>query len=243
MNAPTPAGHRLAIIAGSGTGGRVLGGGDRRTIATTRGPAELDDHGPFIVVRRHGPAELVPAHRLDHHRTIEAIAAAGCDRVLALNSVGSLRPDWPVGTVVAVDDFVAPWVAPSFYDDARGHSVPGIDERWRAAVLTAWREVSAVPIVDGGTYVQTTGPRFETRAEIRWFATFADVVGMTLAAECILAGEAGLAYASVCVVDNLANGLADQRLSLDEYTAAREANAARLAADIDALVARLAPTH
>ncbi len=40
------------------------------------------------------------------------------------------------------------------------------------------------------------------------FAQHADVVGMTMASECVVAGELGLAYASVCVVDNLANGVA-----------------------------------
>lgn len=243
MDVPTVTGHRLAVICGSGTGEQVVAGGTRRTIATTRGPVEIADHGPFVVVRRHGHDRFVPAHRLDHHRTIEAIAAADCDRVLALNSVGSLRPDWPVGTVVAVDDFVAPWIAPSFHDDEHGHSVPGIDLDWHDALVAAWRDTSDVPLIDRGIYVQTTGPRFETRAEIRWFATFADVVGMTMAAECILAGEAGMAYASLCIVDNLANGVADQGLTIDNYTAGRDANTARLAPSIEALIARLAATR
>ena len=38
-------------------------------------------------------------------------------------------------------------------------------------------------------------------------AAHADVVGMTMASECIVAGELGLAYAAICVVDNLANGI------------------------------------
>ena len=80
-----------------------------------------------------------------------------------------------------------------------------------------WRDASSTPIVDGGVYVQTIGPRFETPAEIRFFATVGDVVGMTVAAECVLAKEAGLAYAAVCMIDNMANGLDDVGLSLDEF--------------------------
>ena len=41
--------------------------------------------------------------------------------------------------------------------------------------------------------------------------------GMTVAAECVLAKEAGLAYAAVCMIDNMANGLDDVGLSLDEF--------------------------
>ena len=45
-------------------------------------------------------------------------------------------------------------------------------------------------------YAQTLGPRFETPAEVRALARVADMVGMTIAAEAVLAGEAALAYAA-----------------------------------------------
>ena len=77
------------------------------------------------------------------------------------------------------------------FDDMRGHSIPGFDEPWRQALLSAWRAATATPIVDGGVYVQMNGPRFETPAEIRFLATIGDVVGMTIAAECIVAKEVG----------------------------------------------------
>ena len=58
-----------------------------------------------------------------------------------------------------------------------------------------------------GVYWQARGPRLETPAEIRLVAAHADVVGMTVATECVIAGELGLRYAELCVVDNLANGV------------------------------------
>jgi 5'-methylthioadenosine phosphorylase len=83
------------------------------------------------------------------------------------------------------------------------------------------------------------GPRFETRAEIRLLAGFADVVGMTWPAECILAGEAGLRYAVVCKVDNLANGVAGHAASVEEYRERTAADADHLATDLVAVVERL----
>lgn len=56
-------------------------------------------------------------------------------------------------------------------------------------------------------YVQTTGPRFETRAEIASYVPRGHVVGMTCASEWILASELMLPYALVCAVDNCCNGL------------------------------------
>jgi purine nucleoside phosphorylase len=49
------------------------------------------------------------------------------------------------------------------------------------------------------------------------FAQHADVVGMTMASECVAAGELGLAYASVCVVDNLVYGLGEPPRTWSEF--------------------------
>ena len=77
---------------------------------------------------------------------------------------------------------------------------------------------------DGGVYWQARGPRLETPAEIRLIAAHADVIGMTIASECVVAGELGLRYAAVCVVDNLANGVAESELTIDELEQGRERN-------------------
>ena len=45
--------------------------------------------------------------------------------------------------------------------------------------------------------------------ELRLLAAHADLVGMTMASECIVAGELGLSYAAVCVVVNHAAGRGD----------------------------------
>jgi 5'-methylthioadenosine phosphorylase len=103
-------------------------------------------------------------------------------------------------------------------------------------VLATWAEHAATPIVDGGVYAQTSGPRFETPAEVRALTRVGDLVGMTIAAECILSRELGLAYAAVCVVDNLANGLATAPLTVAEFQAAVESNRVRLLADLDAVL-------
>ncbi len=38
---------------------------------------------------------------------------------------------------------------------------------------------------------------------------------MTIASECIAACELGLAYAAICVVDNLANGVGESELTME----------------------------
>jgi len=57
------------------------------------------------------------------------------------------------------------------------------------------------------SYVQTSGPRFETRSEIKVYRELGHIVGMTCSAEWTLAQELCLPYVLVCAVDNSANGL------------------------------------
>jgi 5'-methylthioadenosine phosphorylase len=230
MDAPRPTGDRLAVIYGyslpegahpvEGERVEVDAGGGRRV--------EAIDAGDVVGLPRHGFQRDVPAHLVDHRSNIRALCELGCARALALGSAGSLRADLEVGSFLCPDDFYAPETAPSFYADPRGHSIPGFDPDWRRMVLDAWRERSGTDLIDGGVYAQTIGPRFETPAEVRALARVANVVGMTLAAETVLAKEAGLAYAAVCSVDNLANGLSDRALTVEEYRQGRDRTAAAL---------------
>jgi len=204
-------------------------GAQRRQARGLAGDVTVLDTGDYLVVQRHGLDAYTPAHRVDHVRNLSAIVAAGCDRVLAVSSVGSLRAELAVGTVLAPDDFIAlDQPATSVHHDARSHVVPGFSPEWRSRVLGAWRAQSDLAIRDRGVYWQSNGPRFETPAEVRYLAVFADVVGMTVGSECVIANELGLEYAAVCVVDNLANGLGSSRLTPEEFAAGKAANARQL---------------
>ena len=79
--------------------------------------------------------------------------------------------------------------------------------------------------IDGGIYWQTAGPRFETRAEIAMISRFADLVGMTMASEAVIAQELEIPYASLCSVDNFAHGLVKKPLTVEEVLGPREQNA------------------
>jgi 5'-methylthioadenosine phosphorylase len=220
---------RLGVILGSsaiGPGGAELA-------------AAAESAGAVVVQRHRGEGYVLP-HRIDHAANLAGLAAAGCDRVLALGSVGSLRAEIGVGSVVCPDDFIALQLLVTTRDDASAHATAGFDPGWRTEVLTAWEAAGAGPLRDGGVYWQTNGPRFETPAEIGLIAGHADLVGMTLAAECVVAGELGLRYAAVCMVDNLANGVGAGSLSPEELERDREANATRLRDALAAVLPRLA---
>ena len=214
---------RLGLIAGSSLRG-----------------AGLEADGS-TVIQRHGEAvAYVLPDRIDHVANLRGLADAGCDRVLAIGSVGGLRQELGPGTLVCPDDFIALGTAPiTALDGSAAHRVPGFDPEWRAEVMAA--VAKAEPEArDGGVYWQTAGPRLETPAEIRLIARHADVIGMTIASECVVAGELGLRYAAVCMVDNLANGIGERELTRDEIEANRARNQAKLVRMVEAIVPRLA---
>jgi 5'-methylthioadenosine phosphorylase len=220
---------RLAVIVGSNA--FSPGGAEIGTVA--------ERHGA-VVLQRHGVDSYRLPHLIDHAANLRSLKEGGCDRVLAISSVGSLDAGLEVGSMVCPDDFIALQLTLTTFDDASGHTMPGFDGRWRAQVVSAWERAGAGPLRDGGVYWQTNGPRFETPAEVRLIATHATVVGMTVASECVVAGELGLRYAAVCVVDNLANGIGREPLSIEEVEAERAGNAASLRDALDAVLPELA---
>src|SRR5918996_2733687 len=186
---------RLAVVGGNsilGTG--YPPGAELREVEVPGGAVAVADVGSHVVLQRHGLGRYTLPHAIDHAANLHALRKLGCDRVLAIGSVGGLRTELGVGTFLCPDDFIALHLGVSVFDDERGHSVPGFDPEWRARVSEAWSVATDIPLRDGGVYWQTIGPRLETRAEIRLIAAHADVVGMTLGAECMIAGELGLPY-------------------------------------------------
>lgn len=220
---------RLAVVLGS----NGLGPGGEDVAAAAAG------HGARVLQRHDGGGAYTLPHRIDHVANLGALAEQGCDRVLAIGSVGSLKPgELDVGALVCPDDFIALNLGDSIFGDQRAHSAPGFSPDWRREVIAAWSEGGQAPR-DGGVYWQARGPRFETPAEIRLMAAHADVVGMTIATECVVARELGLDYAALCVVDNLANGLAEEEVSTAGMEADRLINAERLREGLEAVLPRL----
>jgi purine nucleoside phosphorylase len=217
-----------------------------RVVATTSGSVSVATDGSTIAfVRRHHAAHSdggssagsgLAANEYQHPDKINyaAIASAlhslGVTHVIAACSVGSLKPILSVGSLLVPSDYFAPWCCVSVHADKRAHIVPQLDPYLRALLLDAARESKASVAVDGGVYVQTQGPRFETKAEISFLQGVGDVVGMTGAVEAAMMQEVGLPYAMICCVDNMANGItcpstaAATPLTLSSFTASAAAN-------------------
>ncbi|NIP80415.1 MAG: 5'-methylthioadenosine phosphorylase [Gemmatimonadetes bacterium] len=231
----------LGIVGGSAfLRGLPPGGTEEERVSTARGDVVAHVGDGFVFLRRHGEEGYRPPHRVRHHAHALALVELGVDAAVGLCSLGALDPALEPGTVVVPEDYLSLAPPPTLAaDDERLHIIPGLDPSLRAILLAAARETLG-HVHDGGVYAETRGPRFETRAEIRLLADYADVVGMTAASEATLFQEAGLRYAVLGLVDNYANGIGEETLTLDKYEERLEKNRARARAILDELI-HLAP--
>ena len=220
----------LGVIGGSGLYG-LSASGRPKAVSTPWGPAS----GPTVIhevgggvafIARHGADHSIAPHRVNYRANVHALREAGCDRVLAVSSVGGIAPACQPGKLVVPDQLIDYTWGREMTFQGEGDAVRHFDftdpysPDWRGKVTGALSELE-IEFVDGGTYAAVQGPRFETAAEIRRLAADGcHIVGMTGMPEAILAREAGLDYAAVCPVGNLAAGIATEELSMDDVIGA-----------------------
>ena len=186
--------------------------------------AIVTDQMVFIIRHGHDPAEYILPHKINHHANLQALKDLGATCVIGINSTGSLKKDLRPGMIVIPDDFITLTATPTIHQNKAVHITPSLNETVRQQLIIAARNCK-LDVVEKGTYWQVTGPRLETRAEIRMMANFADVVGMTMANEAVIALEMGLPYASACSIDNYGNGLVETPLGMEEIIAGTRKNA------------------
>lgn len=179
------------------------------------GPVRIADIDGRAVafLARHGEGHGVPPHQINYRANLQALQDLGAHRVLAVNTVGGITQAYGPRVLAVPDQLIDyTWGRVATLCEEPGSDVLHVDfgdpytERLRQTILLACGR-AGVPVVAGGCYGATQGPRLETKAEIRRLRRDGcDLVGMTGMPEAGLAREFGLDYASLCVVANWAAG-------------------------------------
>jgi 5'-methylthioadenosine phosphorylase len=216
--------HMLAVIGGSGL--TQLGNLEvtrREVVRTPFGePSGALTFGRIgcqevVFLARHGYGHTIPPHRVNYRANLWALARmAGAEGVVSVASVGGIRADLPPGTLVVPDQILDyTWGRSATFHEGNGTQVVHIDftepyDRGLRQQLLAAALRASEPMIDGGVYATTQGPRLETAAEVnRLERDGADLIGMTGMPEASLARELDVPYAAVCVVANWAAGRGD----------------------------------
>jgi len=162
---------------------------------------ELKDR-QIAFLPRHSRKHTIRPTDVNSRANIFALKKLGVQRILATSTVGSLREDFKPGDVVFIDQFIDRTTKreESFYTGKKVCHISVAEPmcpELRRALIDAAKDIN-ISSHNAGTYVCIEGPRFSTKAESKMFKTLgADVVGMTLVPECVLAREAEICYASI----------------------------------------------
>jgi 5'-methylthioadenosine phosphorylase len=175
----------------------------------------------IVFMPRHGAGHSIPPHKINYRANIWALKQLGVKQVFATAAVGSLQLQYEPGSLVVIDSFLdfTKSRPNTFFEGSPVVHVDMTDPycgRLRSALIGSGQSLN-LNMHHGGTYVCAEGPRFESTAEIRLYQSIgAAVVGMTSIPEVVLAKEAELCYACVCMVTNYGAGISRAPLTHEE---------------------------
>lgn len=184
----------------------------------------MTDKTALILRHGHNPRNHILPHLINYRANLKALKDAGVSEIVSINSTGSLKKSLRPGRIVVPDDFITLTATPTVYKNNAVHITPSLNENVRQKIIKAALKTD-LKVVKKGTYWQTQGPRLETKAEIKMMTNFADIVGMTMANEAVLAVELGIPYACACSIDNFGNGLVEEPLTAAEIFKSTRKNA------------------
>jgi 5'-methylthioinosine phosphorylase len=200
-----------------------------------------------MFLARHGYGHTIPPHAVNYQANIWALKSEGASKVVSVASVGGIRADLVPGTLAVPRQLLDyTYDRKHTYFDGPDEPVTHVDfthpycEILRGRLLDSAGRIGQ-PIVDGGVYAATQGPRLESAAEIdRLERDGADMVGMTGMPEAGLAREIGLRYAAVAVVVNHAagRGTSSEGIKMDQINAVLQTSMVKVRALLEKLVER-----
>jgi len=156
-------------------------------------------------IPRHGKKHTIRPTDINSRANIYALKKLGVQRILAPSAVGSLKEEYRPGDTVVVDQFIDRTTKreQSFYTGRQVCHISVADPMCLQLrdILIKTAEDMKIRYHKTGTYVCIEGPRFSTKAESKMHRSWgADIIGMTLVPECVLAREAEICYACIATV-------------------------------------------
>ena len=218
---------RTALVLGSGLGGfgerlaleaavdyKDIPGFPVSTVPGHQGRFLFGFVGEEPVVAMQGRVHYYEGYAMeDVVLPIRVMGLLGAKRLVLTNAAGGIGPGLEAGDLMLLTGHIAafvpsPLIGPNV--EELGPRFPDMTEayspRLREKALAAARRLG-IPLKEG-VYLQTTGPQYETPAEIRMFAALgANAVGMSTACEAIAARHMGLEVCGISCITNLAAGL------------------------------------
>lgn len=155
---------------------------------------------------RHGRGHRIMPHELNHRANIYALRSLGVRWIICVTAVGSLQERYEPRHIVLPSQFFDRTSRRADHTFFGGGIVAHISfadptsMHLRQLLADSARDL-AIPVHNGGTYVNMDGPAFSTRAESEANRHLGfDLIGMTNLGEAKLAREAEIALATIAMI-------------------------------------------
>lgn len=181
--------------------------------------SQVESHANELILGRlHGHSVAVMRGRIHYYEgfsmqevafPVRVLRGLGADLLLISSAVGGMNPMLSLGELVLIADHINlmgdnPLIGPN--DDTLGPRFPDMSEPYdrRLQELMEQAAIEEKIPLRRGVLVSVAGPNLETRAEyrfLRWCG--ADVVGMSVVPENLVAIHGGMKVAALAVVTDL----------------------------------------
>ena len=243
---------KLALILGSGLGDYAehvtvektipyesIEGFPRSTVAGHK--------GQFVYAKVEGVPTVMMQGRVHYYEgypmqdvvlPVRLMKKMGAEILFLTNAAGGVNENFHAGDLMMITDQISSFVPSPLIGANRedlGPRFPDMSEIYRREYRKIIRESSKALNIDlqEGTYLQFTGPAYESPAEIRMVRSWgADAVGMSTACEAMAARHMGMEVCGISCITNMAAGVSDAKLNHAEV----QETADRVAKDFEKLV-------
>lgn len=175
-----------------------------------------------VFMARHGKDHKLPPSAINYRANIKALEQIGTTDIYATCAVGGINSEMVPGDFAIPDQFIdfTSGRENTFFDKPGNVKHTDVSEpcspKLRGCLQSALIDENVL-FHPSSVYICTNGPRYETPAEIKAFASMgATIVGMTVATEAVLSAELGIPFCALAVITNHAAGVAKKKLRHEE---------------------------
>lgn len=153
---------------------------------------------------------------------VKVMKKLGVKTVIITNAAGAVNKSYRPGDFMIITDHLNfmgenPLVGPN--DDSLGVRFPDMSAIYDKQLIKCADAASRIFGINlkHGVYVATSGPSYETPAEVKMFRYMGgDAVGMSTVPEAIVANYCGMKVLGISCISNFASGISSKTLSHEE---------------------------
>ena len=225
----------IGIILGSGLGELAdryrefaipyskIPGFAKSTISGHRGQLVFAHINGKKVVMMQGRNHYYEGHSMqDITYPVKVMKKLGVKTLIVTNAAGAINKSFRPGDLMVITDHINlmgsnPLIGPN--DEEFGTRFPDMSEIYNKDFIKIIDGVARSLQIDikHGVYVASSGPSYETPAEIKMARYFGgDAAGMSTVPEAIVANYCGMKVIGISCISNFASGVSSKKLSHDE---------------------------